>query len=299
MAVADTVPVGRVLLLRVAVGDCVEEGHGVGVTVPECEGLWLAEAQAVALPVGRGGEGVPELHAEPEWDSKGVPEMLAVALCVPVACWDAVPAATVGVPVPEAQWLGVREVEVEREGWVEAEKVLLLQGEGERVALVLAHSEEVPVAHALALWHRLTLGVGETVLQGLAATVMLRVPPLSRLPEAQKLLLWLPAALALPVRACTVRLGVREVLPVAVPVPQAVPAATLPLGVAQAQGVVDRVPVGQAVRLGEELWLGVLLLLLLLLWLLLAETVLLAEAALLAEAHKEEVSVLLSVGERV
>ena len=112
--------------------------------------------------------------------------MLAVTLRVALASWEAVPPpGTVGVPLPEGLRVGLRVEEAHREGCPEAEKVLLLQGVGVSVALLLVHRVGLPVAQALALWHRLMLGVADTVLQGLAATVPLRVPPpAARLAEA-------------------------------------------------------------------------------------------------------------------
>ena len=91
----------------------------------------------MALPVSKGGEGVPVPQADPENEGVSVPEALVVTQRVPLACWEAASAAIVGVPVPEAHWLGVIEAEALREDWPEAESEPLLQGLGVNPALSL------------------------------------------------------------------------------------------------------------------------------------------------------------------
>ncbi len=86
------------------------------------------------------------------------------------------------------------------------------------------------------------------MLQELEVIDTLRVRPPCRLAVAQKLSTWLPAALALTVRACTVAVGEKDTLPVSLAVLHPDPAAKLALGVEQTQEVGDRVPVVQAVR---------------------------------------------------
>jgi hypothetical protein len=155
------------------------------------------------------------------------------------------------------------------------------------------------VAHTEDVRHRLTLGVVETEPQELEDVDALLVLPPCRLAVAQKLPAWLPAALALTVRACTVAVGEKDTLPVRVAVLQAEPAARLALGVEQAQEVGENVPVGQYEEECEGLWLGVVVMLLLLLTVLLTETVPMPEAALLADTHSVGESEPLSLAERV
>ena len=81
----DTEAVAGALSPRVLLGVWVEDGHNVNVPEPECEVLWVLEVHTVALPVGRGGEGVPVPQADPENEGVSVPEALVVAQNVPVA----------------------------------------------------------------------------------------------------------------------------------------------------------------------------------------------------------------------
>ncbi len=147
--------VAGMLSTRVLLGVWVEVWHIVSMPEPESKVLRVLEKHAVALAVGRG-VGVPVPQADPEFVGGSVPEALVEALFVSVACWEAVAAATVGVPVPEAHWLGVSE-EALREDWPEAENVPLPEPLPVTVSVPVVHTLElvegdaVPVPLLLAL----------------------------------------------------------------------------------------------------------------------------------------------------